>query len=366
MSVSHRVGLLALGLLAANGLVAGPAVVWAQELPQTDDLGATEISMGRTPFALQGFGDVNYTADPPGEEQGGFSNGALDLFATSRLGDHWSALAELVFEADGNTLATDLERFQFTYEHSDAFRISAGRVHNPFLRWPITNHHGLFHQTTIDRPIIARWEDEPGLWPMHFVGLLSQGRLRGRAGLSYALGVGNGRGRVLDEVQVGSDANRQKAVVASLGLNPDAVPGLALYVAAYFDRIPAVSGSLREQDYTGSAAYVRGNVELRGEWSRLGHESVDSGIKYKTTGWYALAAYRLSGLGGVKPCLLIESLNVADDEAFLEGAQDEEAWALGLRWDANRWVALKGDYRSRRLEGGDREGAIRFQLAVNF
>ncbi len=359
-------GLLALGFLAANGLVAGPGEVWAQDPPQTDDLVATEISMGRTPFALQGFGDVNYIADPPGDEQGGFRNGALDLFATSRLGDHWSALAELVFEADGNALATDLERFQFTYEHSDALRISAGRVHNPFLRWPITFHHGLFNQTSIDRPIIARWEDEPGLWPMHFVGLLSQGRFGGRVGLSYALGVGNGRGQVLDEVQVGSDANHQRAVVASLGVSPDAVPGLALHVAGYFDRIPAVSGSLREHDYTASAAYLRGNVELRGEWSRLGHESVDSGITYKTTGWYVLAAYRLSGLGGVKPYLLIEELDVAGDEAFFEGAQDEKAWALGLRWDANRWAALKGDYRSRRLEGGEREGAIRFQLAVNF
>ena len=365
MGFSHRVGKLALGFLGTS-LAAAPVAVGAQDLPRLDDLAATEISIGRTPFVLQGFGDVNYLADPPGDEQGGFRDGALDLFATSRLGDHWSALAELVFEADGNELVTDLERFQFTYEHSDAFRISAGRVHNPFLRWPITNHHGLFHQTTIDRPIIARWEDEPGLWPVHFVGLLSQGRFGGRAGLSYAVGVGNGRGQILDEVQVGSDANRQKAVVASLGLSPDAVPGLALYVAGYFDRIPAVSGSLSERDYTASAAYVRGDVELRGEWSQLRHESVDSGIVYKTTGWYGLAAYRLSGLAGVKPYLLIEQLNVAGDEAFFEGVQDEEAWALGLRWDANRWVALKGDYRSRRLEGGDREGAIRFQLAVNF
>jgi hypothetical protein len=149
-------GLLASAFLAANGLVAAPAVVCAQELPQTEDLAATEIYMGQTPFAMQGFGDVNYVADPPGDEQGGFSNGALDLFATSRLGDHWSALAELVFEADGNALATDLERFQFTYEHSDAFRISAGRVHNPLLRWPITNHHGLFRQTSIDPEVIYK------------------------------------------------------------------------------------------------------------------------------------------------------------------------------------------------------------------
>jgi len=323
--------------------------------------------MGATPLLLQGFGDINYVASAPGGERSGFVQGAFDLFATSRLGDHWSALAELAFEVSVEGLATDLERFQFTYEHSDAFRVSAGRMHNPLLRWPITNHHGVFNQTPIDLPIIARWEDEPGLWPMHFVGVMTQGRFGGRLGPSYAVGVGNGRGAHLDEVQMGGDANTNRAVVASFGVSPDAAPGLSLYVSGYFDSIPSPEESLRERDATLSGSYVRGDVELRAEWSRMHHTTVQSGTEYDTTGWYALFAYRLPArLAHVKPYLLVEGLDAAEGEAFLEGVPDEDAWAAGARWDANRWVALKADYRWRRIQHADSFGTTRVQLAVNF
>ena len=135
--------------------------------------------LGKTPFTIQGFGDVNYFANPGQGQHSGFHDGAFEFFVTSRLSDHWSVLAELVFEPDGNELSTDLERFQITYERSDAFRISVGRVHSPIMRWSVTNHHGLFMETPVDNPIIARWEDKSGLWPLHFVGLLASGRRSG-------------------------------------------------------------------------------------------------------------------------------------------------------------------------------------------
>ena len=322
--------------------------------------------LGGTPFMMQGFGDINYIAKAPDGERTGFRDGAFDLFATSRLGDHWSALAELVFETDGNNLATDLERFQFTYEHSDAFRLSVGRMHTTLLRWPVTNHHGLFTQTPVDRPIIARWEDAPGLWPNHFVGILAQGRLHNAAGVRYAAGVGNGRGPAVDEVQVGSDANDQRAVVVSAGISPDAAPGLEVDVSGYFDRIPAVA-SLDERDYAVSTAYVRGGAEVRAEWSRMTHAPVDAAVTYTTTGWYVLAAHRLSrDFARVKPYVLIEQLDVARDETYFGGVPNERAWAIGVRWDINQFAALKADYRSRKLEAVERSGAVRAQLAVGF
>ena len=344
-------------------LVAHASGAPAQEITGDE---AQAPGLGATPFTIQGFGDIDYIAGSS-EGRNGFTQGAFDLFATSRLGDHWSALAELVFETDGNELASDLERFQFTYEQSDALRISVGRMHNPLLRWPITNHHGLFNQTPIERPIVARWEDEPGLWPTHFVGMLAQGRFSNVVGLNYALGVGNGRGRVIEEIQVGSDANNHRAVVASIGISPDAAPGLDLYVSTYIDRIPGAAGDLRERDFTTSASYALGAIEVRGEWSRLRHQRIDSGVVYRTTGWYGLAGYRLSGrLSRLKPFVLVEKLQADRNEVFVGGAQDEEGVAAGLRWDANQWVALKSDYRSRRIEEGRREGVVRAQLAVSF
>lgn len=322
--------------------------------------------VGLTPFTIQGFGDVNYITRAPEGESRGFVNGALDLFVTSALGDRWSALVELVFESVQGGFVTDLERFQFTYEHSDALRISAGRVHNPLLRWPTIYHHGKFTHTPIDQPIIARWEDEPGLWPMHFVGLLAHGRFGGQLGVNYSLGVGNGRGEILDEITVTGDKNRQPAVVGVFGVNPSAFPGLALSIAGYADEIPAAE-RLRERDVTASASYSRGDFELRSEWSRMDHTAIATGQEYATTGWYALVAYRLSErFGRVKPYLMVEALNVPEGALFLEDAVDEDNWTVGVRWDANRWMAFKADFRSRHVEGSERFGAVRTQLAVNF
>ena len=322
--------------------------------------------IGTTPFTLQGFGDVNYLTRAPEGEGRGFVNGAFDLFATSSLGDHWSALVELVFETLRGELVTDLERFQFTYEHSDALRISAGRMHNPLLRWPTTYHHGRFTHTPIEQPIIARWEDEPGLWPMHFVGVMAQGQFGGTLGVNYSFGIGNGRGEIFDEVAVTGDKNGQRAVVGSFGVSPSALPGLALSISGYADEIPAEE-RLRERDMTASASYNRGDFELRSEWSRMNHTAISTGEEYATTGWYALVAYRLSDrFARIKPFLLIEGLNVAEREEFLEGTPDEDNWAVGLRWDANRWVAFKADFRSRHLEGSERFGSVRTQIALNF
>jgi hypothetical protein len=353
-------------LLAAALAWIGASAARAAETDTMEDMAAMTANIGRTPFAIQGFGNVDLLANSPDSSHSGLSNGALDLFVTSRLDDHWSALIELVFEPDGNEIVNDLERFEFMYEYSDAFRISAGRVHNPFLRWPITFHHGLLMQTPVERPIMARWEDEPGLWPMHFVGLLAQGRLLDGVGLSYAIGAGNGRGTTLSTVQVGHDANDDKAVVGSLGLSPEALRGFEAHVSVYGEQIPADT-TWRERDIGYAASYARGDIEIRGEWSQMDHRNVAFGVKYLTTGWYALAGYRIAvGNTHVKPFVMVEKLEAAHGESYLGNPQDEKAWAAGLRWDVTRYVAIKGQLRQSTLGTAAMENAVRMQLAVNF
>lgn len=362
----RRLGLIAAVLLAATVVTFVYRAAQAADPDAPEDMVGMTMNIGKTPFTMQGFGNVDLVASPYKGEHTGFETGAFDLFVTSHLDDHWSALTELVFEPDGNTIVPDLERFEFLYERSDALRISAGRVHNPFLQWPITYHHGLFMQVPVDRPIMAHWEDEPGLWPMHFVGVLAQGRLGGVTGLNYALGVGNGRGAILDEVQVGSDANDNKAVVASLGVSPDALQGFEIHASTYLDRIPSDT-TLKETDYAVSSAFVRGPLDVRGEWSQMEHKDEANAITYRTTGWYAMGALRLPLKGPqVKAYVLVEGLDAPANESFLMGPADEQAWAAGLRWDVSRSVALKGAYRSTKVEGFDRDGEARAQLAVNF
>ena len=319
-------------------------------------------------FHLAAFGNVDLTTETDAGHSG-FSNGALDLYMTSALGDDWLALAELVFEHDGSETRTDLERFQLSWQRSDALRITVGRIHDPLVAWNVTQHHGLFLQTPVDRPILARWEDEPGLWPAHFVGLYADGRFEGAVRPSWGLGVGNGRGEIPDEVQVGSDRNSSKAILVKGGVAPEAVYGLELSVVGYVDRIPAADGEIDERDLTLQASYRNGPVELRTEWATMHHRRRDGPDRptWKTDAWYLLAGYRLSGpLEGVEPYVLAERLDLDEREEWFGDASDESAISAGIRWDLARFVALKLEFRSSRLAHETRENVGRLQAAFSF
>jgi hypothetical protein len=358
------------GPLIAGLMLCAPLFAQSEGEPapaEKEDPSEMGSMLGKIPVNLGVFGNVDFLAKAPEGEHSGFNSGILDLYFTSRLSESWSALAELVLEGDNDELVVDLERFQIAYDYSDALRVAVGRLHNPLIRWNITQHHGLFMQTPIDKPAMTRWEDQPGLWPVHFVGLLVSGRKHGAVGLSYAAGVGNGRGEIPDRVQVASDANGSKAVVASIGVVLQAIPGLELSVSGYFDRIPAPSGDLRERDFTISTSYLAGGIELRAEWGRMDHKPIDGSGTYRTTGWYVLLGKSLPGqLERVRPFFVVDRLRVPSDEDFFEGASSESAWEAGVRWDIQDWVAAKGDYRSQQVGDRDREGLVRFQLAVSF
>lgn len=312
------------------------------------------------------YADAGYSSGSTGAHDA-FSVGALDLYSTAMLSDRWSALVEVVFENVGGESIVDVERVQATYSYSDALRVTVGRVHNPIIRWSVAQHHGLYVQTPIDRPAISNWEDEPGLWPVHMVGVAVSGRMAGTTGLGYFVAVANGRGRVLDEIQTTGDADGSKAAMAAVTAAPAAIPGLELALAWYRDRIPAASGRLKESDFTASLLYDRGPIEVRAEWAQMTHSPESGPIDYKTSGWYILGAWRLPGKGAsLKPYVLLDRLDADQRQAFLEDVADVSAWAAGIRWDTSQHVALKGDYRSDRRAGGGRDGAARVQLALSF
>ena len=341
-----------LALLSASGAA-------AQEEP---DIPLTTVQY--PVFHLGLFGNVDYTAVAAAGDNSGFRNGGLDLFVTSQLSDRWSGLVELLFETSGGALVTDLERIQLNYDHSDELRVTAGRIHSPLARWNLSIHHGVFLQTPIDRPAMTAGEDSPGLFPIHFVGVLVSGRFRRLSGLTYAAGIGNGRGTALEQVQTARDANDHKAVLLGMGIAPPGIIGLDLSVTGYLDRVPAASGPIDERDVTVSASYVAHGLELRGEWGRMRHESENDGATHRTTGWYVLASRSLpGGLEMVRPYVMVDRLRVPDAFEFFSRVPDRSAWMAGVRWDPDPAVALKGEFRSQRIGAGDRDGLIRFQLA---
>jgi hypothetical protein len=354
--------------LLALGLALGaPGAAAAQDPPASPPPAEAPAALDpshRPTVRILPFGSADFTSESEDSGHSSFAIGPFDLYITASLSEHWSALGEIVFENGDNSLATDLERFLVAWQASDLLRLRAGREHNPLVRWNTALHHGVYMQTPVDRPSMARFEDDGGPWPVHFVGLLADG-MAGRTGLRYGAAVGNGRGAIPDEIDVTFDRNGSKALIGWLGWEPPAVVGLELSLTGYADRIPAESGELRERGWTASGSYVAHQWELRSEYGQLDHRTADGSATFRTTGWYALAAFELPRVP-VKPYVMLDHMDVPEADPFLFGIPDREGFVVGVRWDPDRRAAVKAEVLSQRVGDGDRQTTLRAQLAVAF
>lgn len=334
---------------------------------------AQEESYPTARFA--GFADVTFDRSTR-KDDSQFEFGEIDPYAEVRFSDSWSALAEVLFqrlergsEADipgHRRYELDLERCFAAYSPSDAFRLRVGEVNTGIIQWNESEERPRFLQTSIDIPSIARRPEQGGAWPLHLVGAWASGRIPGTAGLRYGAGLGAGRGHSRDDIAFLS-GSASLAGLVSVSFTPDALPGGQIAAAALIDDIPAPEGTYREIDETLSASYVSGPVELRAEWSRMDHRLQRTGRTHVTRGWYALLSVRLPDpLRRLRPYVLVDRLDVAQNEPYLADVLDQRAWAAGLRWDAARRVALKVDFQSQRARTREAERRIRAELAVAF
>ncbi len=302
-----------------------------------------------------------------------FSFGEIDPYGEARFSEDWSALAEVLFQRiergsnsdqpGKNSVEVDLERLYLAWSRSDALRLQAGELNSGIIDWNEREQAPRFLQTPVDVPSMARRSEQGGAWPLHMIGAWASGNAPGAAGFRYGAGIGAGRGRSRDDVTFTGAAS--PAGVASIAFAPAAVPGWTIGAAAFADRIPAPEGTYREIDETLSTTFLRGPLELRGEWGRMDHRL--DGVTHRTTGWYALASWRLGGaLESLRPYVLLDRLDVANEEPYLSDVPDQRAWSAGVRWDASSHLVLKLDYQSQRARAPEEERRIRMQVAVAF
>jgi hypothetical protein len=302
-----------------------------------------------------------------------FDFGEIDPYAEARFSESWSGLAEALFQRvergtsvdkpGHSTLEVDLERFFVAYSRSDSLRLQVGEINSGIIEWNEREQVPRFLQTPIDVPSIARRVEQGGAWPLHLIGAFASGTAPGAAGLRYGAGVGEGRGTSRDDTSLSDPTSA--AGLLSIAAAPDAVPGWTIGAAAFADRIPAAEGTYGELIETLSTSYLRGPLELRGEWSRMDHRL--DGESHVTQGWYALLSWRLpDGLRTLRPYLLFDRLEVAHDEPYLAGIKDQKAWSAGVRWDATAHLVLKSDYQSQTAGEPGQEKRIRLQVAVGF
>jgi hypothetical protein len=354
--------------------LAGPALLWAIALDVASSVAQTPAASPEAPPAvsepsgprltLRGFSNVDFAVHEEGLPDT-FALGQFDTFMTSALSEDVSVLAEVVFEfGEDNAAVLDVERVQVKWAPSDGFALTAGRMHTLLGYWNQTFHHGAWFQTTAGRPEMYLFEDDGGILPVHMVGVQASGTLHtAPVDWKYSLSLVNGRGRIPDEIPNVQDATDGKAVNAWIGIAPSAVPGLQFGASAYLDRLPpdgvARLSTVRERILGGYLLYLRNGVEVLAEASHVHHRW--EGRDFGTWGLYAQGGFRS---GRWMPYYRFDRVEVAAEDPFLSPL-DVTVHTLGLRIDAQEWVALKGEYHLRREDGTDLHSA-RLQAAFAF
>jgi hypothetical protein len=137
------------------------------------------------------FGSAEVARTPGVDEET-----ATDIEPEKVAADILFSLQSNSFKAFGEYLLTnheaDLERLQFGWEPSDHQVVWLGRFHQASSVWNHEHHHGQFLQTSVSRPASEQWEDDGGIIPQHFLGLLweSGWSIGGAYRLKSAIGAG--------------------------------------------------------------------------------------------------------------------------------------------------------------------------------
>jgi hypothetical protein len=346
-------------------LILAPAMVRAQG--SHDDMMLARPGPETYPsLMIRGFTDVDYiSSHGPGGLPQGFDLGQFVLHFTSQLARKVNFVGEVSMTPAADQFKVEVERSFIRYDYDDEFKISAGRYHTPIGYWNTAYHHGLWLQTTVRRPEQVKFG---GIYvPVHFVGLLAEGKLpSGGLGLSYAAGVGNGRGDVPSRGGDAGDANTNRAWITQLLAHP--VFGLEAGAALYHDLVPEPAGtsSVREWIYSGHLVWTRESPELLGEFIGVRHESEGASTTYDSRSYYIQAAYRLPGWANkLKPYSRYEQMDIAAGDPIFK-IPDLQVVTAGLRVDLIDVAAVKIEYRNELDEGSGRTNSVLLQACLTF
>ncbi|MBI2472343.1 MAG: hypothetical protein HYV59_14065 [Planctomycetes bacterium] len=323
------------------------------------------LTFGEQLLVIRGFGNVNarYRDNNPSErfESGDnfFSLGEFDLFMTSKLSNRISFLNETVFEFDRgeNTeertepIEIDIERLLIHYDINNLLKIDVGKFFLPLGYWIPTYNHGVWFQTTMDRPDIVNFQDKGGPMPTHDTGIKIYGSaLLEGFDLNYACAISNGRGVNTTQRQNFRDINDKKAISLQLDIQPHILEGVRLGPSVYYDVIPEDKtepnreNELREIIYGGHIVYTFRNIDLLTEVFEINHDEFSGGV-FNTIGGYAQFAYTINKF---KPYYRYDYIDYSNDDPFYRESEldflDTSKHTIGLRYELSHFNALKFEY----------------------
>jgi hypothetical protein len=315
---------------------------------------------------IRGFGDVDFAATDQKGTTSGFNLGQLDLHLASALSRKVTYFGELTFNAHPTDYTVEVERNIIRYDYNDYFKISFGRYHTPIGYWNTAFHHGAWLQTTISRPDMIRIGGT--FIPVHFVGFLAEGNIpSGGAGLSYNVGVGNGRGNVISRPGDAGDNNNNRALVANIYSRPRGLYGLQMGASVYRDKINLMGRDFREWIASAHLVWTKETPEFLAEFANVNHRQVLTDISTNSQAFYVQVGYRLPWFERtVKPYYRFEYTHTPLSEQVFTN-QDLVGSIVGVRYDITNYAAFKAEYRNSKREiSNPRVNGLFFQTAFTF
>lgn len=297
-------------------------------------------------FGINFFGDTSFAVTTPGSPHSVFTIGTLGVRMLGELSPSLDALAEVAFENAYGEVLADVEQVLIRWRHGRG-KLEVGRLHTDIGYWNRAYHHGLWLQTPVARPTALRFEDDGGIIPVHWLGV--HYTLEPTDELGIVLGVGNGRGDIVDDILVNRETNDGKSALLKVRFK---TPLVEAGFGAIYDLIAPAGAMIRPRLPDERIHELIGNlyVAVRGEGPIVIGEGYV--IRHQAAGehWVTYAVYGLVGytLGErVTPYVGIDIIQGADEDPFfhpdppMSPAIDMVELLGGTRIDVSTWSALK-------------------------